>query len=126
MDEQPVAAQIWLLSGKRATIYKLAYDGQYGQLSVGSILTKLMFDHAIDVDHVSEVDFGAGSEAYKLEWMSACRRVAALIAFNVRSPLGLIVAARHFSGRVRRRLPHSIGLWRPANSPPTVDPQLPG
>jgi hypothetical protein len=123
MGEQPVAAQIWLLSGKRATIYKLAYDGQYGQLSVGSILTKLMFDHAIDVDHVVEVDFGAGSEAYKVEWMSTCRHVVALIAFNAHSPLGLFAAARHFSGRVMRLLSHSIGLWRPGNLPSTVDPQ---
>ena len=114
IGEQPVAAQIWLLNGKRATIYKLAYDERYAQLSVGAILTKLMFDHAIDVDHVVEVDFGAGSEAYKLEWMSACRQVVALIAFNARSPWGLFAAARHFSGRLLRLLPQSIRLLRPA------------
>jgi len=121
ISEEPVAAQIWLLSGNRATIYKLAYDERYAQLSVGAILTKLMFDQAIDVDHVVEVDFGAGSEAYKLEWMSACRQVVALIAFNVRSPCGLFAAARHFSGRLLRLLSQSIRLLRPASSPPTVD-----
>lgn len=120
-EQQPVAAQIWLLNGKRTTIYKLAYDERYAQLSVGAILTKLMFDHVIDVDHVVEVDFGAGSEAYKLEWMSACRQVVALIAFNARSPWGLFAAARHFSGRLLRLLSQSIRLLRPARSPAPVD-----
>ena len=116
IDHQPVAAQIWLQSGNRATIYKLAYDERYAQLSVGSILTKMMFDHAIDVDHVSEVDFGSGSDAYKREWMSDCREVVALIGFNVRSPLGLFAATRHFSSRLVRGLLRSIGHLRPQRS----------
>jgi Acetyltransferase (GNAT) domain len=117
IDEHPVAAQIWLLSGNRATIYKLAYDERYAQLSVGSILTKMMFDHAIDVDHVAEVDFGAGSEAYKLEWMSVCRQVVAFIGFNARSPWGLFAATRHFSGRLLRQLLQSIRYLRRPLSP---------
>jgi CelD/BcsL family acetyltransferase involved in cellulose biosynthesis len=116
IDEQPVAAQIWLLTENRATIYKLAYDEGYAQLSVGSILTRMMFDHAIDVDHVAEVDFGAGSEAYKLEWMSDCRHVVAFIGFNAHSPWGLFAAARHFSGQVLRRLLQSTRHSRPATS----------
>jgi len=121
IDERPVAAQIWLLTGNRSTIYKLAYDDRYAPLSVGSILTKLMFDHAINVDRVAEVDFGAGSDAYKLEWMSGCRQVVAFIGFNARSPWGLIAAARHFSGRLLRRVLQSIGHLRPQRAPGTTE-----
>ena len=121
IDGKPVAAQIWLLTENRATIYKLAYDDGYAQLSAGSILTKLMFDHAIDVDHVALVDFGAGSEAYKLEWMSAYHRVVAFIGFNARSPWGLLAAARHYSGRGLRRLLQLARLVPPQSSPSPVD-----
>lgn len=121
IDEQPVAAQIWLLSGNRATIYKLAYDERYAHLSVGSVLTKMMFDYALDVDRVAEVDFGSGSEAYKLEWMSACRRVVALIGFNTRSPRGLLAAARHFIGRLWRQVLRSIRHLRPLRSSSRVE-----
>jgi hypothetical protein len=117
IDEHPVAAQIWLRSGNRATIYKLAYDERYAQLSVGSILTKLMFDHVIDVDHVSEVDFGSGSEAYKLDWMNGCRQVAAFIGFNAYSPRGLFAAAHHFAGRFLRRLLQRIKHFPALRSP---------
>ena len=103
IDGEPVAAQIWLVAAARGTIYKLAYDERYRQLSVGSILTKMMFDHAIDVDHVAEVDYGVGNEPYKLDWMSERRHIVGLIGFNPRSARGLLAAARHFAGRLIRR-----------------------
>ena len=102
IDDDPAAAQIWLVTGSRATIYKLAYDERYRQLSVGSILTKAMFDDAIEVDHVSEVDYGVGSETYKLDWMSKRRHIVGIIAFNPRSIRGLLCAAKHFAGRLVR------------------------
>lgn len=82
VDETPAAAQIWLLAGKRATIYKLAYDERYTSLSVGSILTKSMFDNILASDRVSEVDFGHGDEPYKHDWMSDRRDIMGMIAFN--------------------------------------------
>jgi hypothetical protein len=116
LDGEPVAAQIWLVTATRGTIYKLAYDERYRQLSVGSILTKLMFDNAIDVDHVAEVDYGVGNEPYKLDWMSERRHIVGLIGFNPRSPRGLLAAARHFAGRLIRR--GVAGKDRPAMEHP--------
>src|SRR4029077_5168672 len=54
VDAEPAAVQIWLVAGGKATIYKLAYDERFARLSVGSILTKAMFDHVIDTDGVVE------------------------------------------------------------------------
>ena len=103
VDGEPAAAQIWLITGKRATIYKLAYDEKFAALSVGSILTKTMFDHVLTHDGVTEVDYGVGSEPYKLDWMSECRHVVGLIFFNPVTVPGLAAAARHLAGRLRNR-----------------------
>lgn len=89
VDDVPAAAQIWLLSGRSATIYKLAYDERFAALSVGSLLTKLMFDHVLNVDRVDEVDYGTGSEPYKRDWMSDKRDLIGLIAYNPRTIAGL-------------------------------------
>ena len=110
LNDQPAAVQIWFVWGSRATIYKLAYDQQYAQLSVGSILTKAMFDHVIDRDCVREIDYGRGSEPYKRDWMTRRRNIVGLIAFNPRSPHGLAAAGRHFLGRWTRRLRSGVEL----------------
>jgi hypothetical protein len=102
LDGAPAAAQIWLVTGRRATIYKLAYDDRYAPLSVGSILTKLMFDRIISDDAVMEIDYGVGSEPYKRDWMSDCRHVVGLICFNRLTIGGLLGAASHYGGYLRR------------------------
>jgi CelD/BcsL family acetyltransferase involved in cellulose biosynthesis len=102
VDGEPAAAQIWLLTGGRATIYKLAYDEKFAPLSVGSLLTKMMFDYVLDNEKVSEVDYGVGSEPYKLDWMSDCRHIVGLICFNRFSARGLLAAGLHAAGRIAR------------------------
>jgi hypothetical protein len=102
IDGAPAAAQIWLVTGRRATIYKLAYDDRYAPLSVGSILTKMMFDRIISDDAVMEIDYGVGSELYKRDWMSDCRHVVGLICFNRLTIGGLLGAASHYGGYLRR------------------------
>ncbi len=104
LDDVPGAAQLWLITGRRATIYKVAYDEKFAPLSVGSLLSKFIFDHVLDHDKVSEIDYGVGSERYKLDWMSECRHIVGIVCFNPRSSAGLAAAARHFSGRWWRRL----------------------
>jgi len=104
LDDVPGAAQLWLITGRRATIYKVAYDEKFAPLSVGSLLSKFMFDYVLDRDKVAEIDYGVGSERYKLDWMSECRHVIGIVCYNPRSSVGLAAAARHFSGRLWRRL----------------------
>ena len=111
LDGRPAAAQMWFVLGGRAIIYKLAYDEADAALSVGTILSKFMFDHALDVDKVSEIDYGIGSEPYKREWMTACRGVIGIIGFKRSSIIGLAGATAHFAGRLRQRLRDAQGAW---------------
>ena len=70
VDGEPAAAQLWIVHNRSALIYKLAYDERFADLSVGTILTATLMQHAIDVDQVEEVDYLSGDDAYKKEWMS--------------------------------------------------------
>lgn len=88
VDDKPAAAQLWITTPAKAVIYKLAYDEDYKTYSVGSILSEEMFREAIDIDKVSEIDYGVGSEAYKRDWMDQSRRLVGVRAYNTRSVLG--------------------------------------
>lgn len=74
VDGLPAAAQIWFVYRGVASIFKLAYDPRYVEMSVGSLLTARMFEHVIDVDRVRVVDYLCGDDAYKRDWMTVRRQ----------------------------------------------------
>ncbi len=104
---QPTAAQFWIVSGGMACIYKLAYDEEFSEASVGSILSRHMFRLALDVDRVAEVDYGVGSEGYKKDWMNSVRSVDGLRAYAPGTLCGLFrigkVHARDIIRRIKLR-----------------------
>lgn len=100
VDNQPAAAQLWIVSNSKAEIYKLAYDEQFAALSIGSILTAHMMQHAIDIDRVQSVDYLTGDDAYKQDWMSHRRERWGIVAFNLRTLHGIISAGKHIGGRL--------------------------
>jgi CelD/BcsL family acetyltransferase involved in cellulose biosynthesis len=108
IDEQPAAAQIWIVTGGIATIYKLAYDERYARLSLGTILTAHLMEQVIDADKVHEVDYLTGDDAYKKDWMSDRRERWGIVAFNLRRPWGALAAMRHLSARMVRRAINSV------------------
>lgn len=109
IDDQPAAAQIWIVHAGIAAIYKLAYDEKFAKLSLGSILTSHLMRHVIDVDKVHEIDYLTGDDSYKKDWMSDRRERWGIMAFNLRTPLGMLAAARHSGARVAKR---AIGAAR--------------
>jgi Acetyltransferase (GNAT) domain len=73
IDGKPAAAQFWTVENGAALIHKLAHDEQYLASSPGTLLSAALFQHVIDIDRVSEIDFGTGSDPYKREWMEEMR-----------------------------------------------------
>ncbi len=104
IQEQPVAAQIWLVSNGHATIFKLAHDRRFKDLSPGSLLTLHVMRHVIEADRVREVDFGRGDDRFKRLWLSQRRERWGLLAFNPRTLDGLQGTVRNFGGRAARKL----------------------
>jgi len=108
----PIAAQIWIINGGRAAIYKLAYDERYAEYSAGTILTARLMQHALDVDRVREVDYLIGDDAYKQDWMSHRRERMGIIAFDPSTLRGTLGIARQSLSDWRRRLRSLVARHR--------------
>ena len=102
-DGEAVAAQLWLVENKEATIHKLAYRDDAKALSPGTVLSMAMFRHVLDRDKVSRIDYGTGDEPYKADWMDERRTLWRLTAYNRRTLRGLAGAARAAASSLVRR-----------------------
>lgn len=119
---EPVAAQIWACKDRVVSIFKLAYDERFAQLSAGSVLTTHLMRHVIDVDRARIVDYLTGDDAYKRDWMSHRRERVGIRALSHKSwrargesfasaatsalrPLRNALAAMRQRARTRRRPP---------------------
>ncbi|MDR3368482.1 GNAT family N-acetyltransferase [Rhodoferax sp.] len=103
LDGQAIAAQLWLVKGGKASIFKLAYITGFERFSAGSVLTSALMRHVIDVDQVQEVDYLTGDDAYKRDWMSHRRERWGIVAFDRRTLAGLSAWFRHWVGKKFKR-----------------------
>ena len=108
LDGEPAAAQVWTVHSGVASIYKMAYDPKYRDLSVGTYLTTRLMEHVIDVDRVHEVDYLTGDDGYKKDWMSQRRERWGILALNPRTLRGDMAIVRHVGGRVVKRATLSV------------------
>ncbi len=104
VDGVVVAAQFWFTIARRAYIFKLAYDEDYAKWSAGTVLTAHMFEHALDVDKVVEIDYLTGDDAYKRSWMSHRRERVGLMACNLATVAGMAAASREWAGAATSNL----------------------
>ena len=117
LDQQPIAAQLWIVSHGRAAIYKLAYDERFKDLSAGTVLTAHLMEQVIDRDKVQEVDYLVGDDPYKRQWMTHRRERIGLVAFDCRTASGLF-SALHM--RVGQLLRSSRWFKKPTESQPAL------
>jgi CelD/BcsL family acetyltransferase involved in cellulose biosynthesis len=82
LHARPIAAQLWIVAGRKAAIYKLAHDDAYKAYSPGTVLTAKLMQHVLDHDKVAEVDYLIGDDAYKRNWMTHRRERWRVVAHN--------------------------------------------
>lgn len=114
LDGAAAAAQIWFTHGGTASIFKLAYDPAFAELSVGSVLTMKLMENALDVDRVSVVDYLCGDDDYKRDWMSARRERWGLRASPWLSLVGLTEVVQAVGSRLRRLTTRPTATVNPA------------
>jgi len=104
VGDQPIAAQLWIVNAGRAHIYKVAYDEAFKAIAPGTLVTALLLEDAIERDHVTEVDYLIGDDAYKKTWMSHRRERFGLVAYDPATLRGLLGLLRQAFGNGWRRL----------------------
>jgi len=113
LDDQPIAAQVWIVNSGKATIYKLAHDQRYDEFSSGSTLTTHLIQHVLEVDKVREIDFGSGDDPYKKNWLSQRRERWGILAMNPRSLAGCVGILRNVGGRAAKSAWQALRPNRP-------------
>jgi CelD/BcsL family acetyltransferase involved in cellulose biosynthesis len=98
LDGQPVATEVYILFNGQATSYKGGYDPAYKNFSPASVLRVFAVKHLIEVDGVSEIDFGYGDQPYKKNWLSQGRWLIGILAFNPHSLTGWNLLLAHING----------------------------
>ena len=99
LGDRPIAAQLWIVTDRRASIFKLAYDEAFRSHSPGTVLTATLMQHVLEHDQVEIVDYLTGDDAYKKQWMNQRRERWGLVAYNLRSVAGLFGCALESLGR---------------------------
>jgi hypothetical protein len=89
IDGKAVAAQLWLVRGRDATIFKLAHRPEFSRFSPGTLLTHWMFSQLVPALNLKRVDFGRGDDRYKRDWLRFCTFRRGIIACNPTSLAGL-------------------------------------
>lgn len=107
--ETPIAAQIWLLSGHTAHIYKLAQADAADTYSAGTLLTAWMLRDVGFSDNVDTVTFGTGDEPYKAMWMTHRDVLYAVEAGPETSITGLKLRGAPLKRLIAARLRRTLG-----------------
>ncbi|KWV93083.1 GNAT family N-acetyltransferase [Erythrobacter sp. YT30] len=100
-EGQPIAAQFWTVDNGCAYIHKLAHLEEHQNLSAGTVLSAALFEHVIDNDGVSTIDFGTGHQSYKADWMGETRPRYRIDCLNRKRPAAWIDLAILAFGRLR-------------------------
>lgn len=115
LAERPVAAQIWLVCGRKATIFKLAHRQDAADHSPGTLLTYWMTSTLVRDDKLSEIDFGRGDDTFKRDWLGKSRLRTGLVAGNWKSMAGLsMIAGQVIPTRLSAAAHRVVGALRKA------------
>ncbi len=88
-DQNPAAVELAFLHGNSGILYRTAYIQKYAKYSLGSIIILKMIEYLLNVEHVSEIDFGRDDESYKKMWVTRQRFRKGLIAYNLNTFWGI-------------------------------------
>ena len=89
IDDRLAASQLSVRAGDSIALIKIAYDEELQHLSPGNLLMADLISKACDDPAIYRIDFGERASWFD-RWGTATSPTYDLIAFNPRSPTGLV------------------------------------
>lgn len=108
LDDAPAAVEFAIVTGQKAVMMKTAYDPRFSKESVGAIAVMKAIEYLIDVDNVTNIDFGTDDDQYKSVWVQKRRERWGLVLFNRHTVLGNLYWLRFLMGKVDQVLRHKL------------------
>lgn len=102
LGSEPIAAQLWILHGGRAEIFKLAHDERFKSFSPGTLLTAALMEMVFNEPGVKIVDYLTGDDPYKRDWMINRGERWGLTAYNTRTVGGVAGLLKRLTRRIGR------------------------
>ena len=104
VNGRAIAAQFWVCSGGVANLIRTNFREDARDLVPGVVLTNMVIEHLLDVDHAGSLDFGYGTEEYKGRWVDGSRSYCGIIGFNPRTRRGYYHGYKHILGQPVKRM----------------------
>jgi hypothetical protein len=98
IDDQPAAAQIWIVSGGKATQWRQRYAQRFTGLPIQVALTLAMLRQFFESDRIDIIEFSRDSVGTAPDWLADCEERGGIIVVNPLTAKGLLAAGRHFGG----------------------------
>ena len=98
IDRIPAAIEMAIVTGGQGVMMRTAYNQEYNRESVGSIAILKMIEYLLEIDGVSEIDFGTDDDPYKAVWVKNRRERWGLVFFNRKTIQGNIYFLRYLFG----------------------------
>lgn len=98
IDRIPAAIEMAIVTGGQGVMMRTAYNQEYNRESVGSIAILKMIEYLLEIDGVSEIDFGTDDDPYKAVWVKNRRERWGLVSFNRKTIQGNIYSLRYLFG----------------------------
>ena len=125
----PVASTYGFHVGSVLFDYQKGYDPAYSRDGVGSVLTGMVIEDAIERLHAQELDFLRGTEEYKYFWATRDRKTRTILLWST----GIAARLRQSEFDLRRALApvkrKGVEFWgritapKPAKKPEAAAPQ---
>jgi hypothetical protein len=95
IDDEPAAAQIWIVGGGKATQWRQRHAGRFAGLPIQIALTLAVLRRLFEIDRIGNIEFSRDSSDVAPDWLDGCEERAGIIVINPRTAKGLLAAGRH-------------------------------
>ena len=104
LDGKAMAAQFWIFSGGVGSLTRTNFREDFRDEAPGVVLSNMVIEYLLDVDHATHLDLGYGDEDYKGRWVQDARGYSGIMGYNPGTPRGYFSGHKNILGQPLKRM----------------------